>query len=286
MKWIVPMLVAAQAFACHIVEGDRILARDLAAANPSFVSLDPDLPVAATPVPGVVRVMHAAELVRLARSNGIDLPAPASEVCFARFTEPLTAEKLLPVLRKTLDVEGTTIEILDFSHAEVPRGSLEFSRNGLNPSGLWHGQVMYAPARSVPVWVKARVSVERTWVEAARPIGTGKTIDMSQVVMRTGPRFPFSPMPADSLSRVAGKAALRSIQPGEAIFDNMLTNPREVERGDTVAVVVSSGEAKLRLEATAESSGRAGETIVLRNPENGRYFQAKIEGKDQAAITK
>ena len=66
----------------------------------------------------------------------------------------------------------------------------------------------------------------------------------------------------------------------------MLTTPREVERGDKIAVEVSSGGALLAFEATAESSGRAGDSIVVRNPENGRLFQAKVEGKGKVWVKK
>ncbi len=201
-------------------------------------------------------------------------------------TEPLTEEKLLPVLRNALGVDAATIDILDFIHMDIPRGSLEFSRAGLNGSGLWRGQVVYAPSRSVPIWVKVRVTVEKTWVEAARPIAAASVIDAGELVIRTGPRFPFGPAPVDSLPSAAGRAALRSIRAGEPIFTSMLTNPREVERGDTVAVVVTSGEARIGFDATAQSSGHTGESILIKNPENGRYFQARIEGKDKVVVKK
>lgn len=286
MKWMLLLLAPIRIFACHTVDGDRILARDLAAAIPAFSRMDPALPVAASPIPGAVRVLHTSEILRLASANGIALAAPVDEVCFVRLSEPLTAEKLLPILQKAVGVDDASIWILDFIRTEVPRGPLEFSRAGLNASGLWRGQVVYAPSRSIPIWVKVQVTIEGTWVEAARPIAAGKLIDASQLVIHSGPRFPFGAMPLDSIDRVAGKAALRSIRAGEPIFSSALTNPREVERGDTVTVEVTSGSAKLAFDATAESSGHTGEAIVLRNPETGRYFQARIEGKDKVGIRK
>jgi flagella basal body P-ring formation protein FlgA len=66
----------------------------------------------------------------------------------------------------------------------------------------------------------------------------------------------------------------------------MLAAPRDVERGDQVAVEVSSGGARLAFEATAESSGRAGDSIVIRNPANGGMFQARVEAKGKVSVKK
>jgi hypothetical protein len=59
---------------------------------------------------------------------------------------------------------------------------------------------------------------------------------------------------------------------------------REVERGERVAVEVSSGAARLTFEAEAASSGRTGESVVVKNPENGRLFSAKVRSKGKVAI--
>ena len=66
----------------------------------------------------------------------------------------------------------------------------------------------------------------------------------------------------------------------------MLIAPHEVERGSTVSVQVISGDASISFDATAESSGRTGESVLIRNPENGRYFQARVEGKGKVSVKK
>jgi flagella basal body P-ring formation protein FlgA len=60
----------------------------------------------------------------------------------------------------------------------------------------------------------------------------------------------------------------------------------DVERGDKIAIEVSSGGARLTFDAMAESSGHAGDSIMVRNPESGRLFRAKVEGKGRASVTK
>jgi hypothetical protein len=61
---------------------------------------------------------------------------------------------------------------------------------------------------------------------------------------------------------------------------------REVERGTRVSVEVTSGAARLVFEAIAETAGRQGEWVLVRNPENGHMFQAKVFGDGKVVISK
>jgi flagella basal body P-ring formation protein FlgA len=286
MKWLTFIWIAAHALACQAVDGERILGRDLAAANAAFGTLDPGLDIGAAPLAGVRHVLSSEELSRLAQRQGIALPVPFGALCFERLTELLTVETLLPALRRALAIDAAQLEILDFSRYGVPRGALEFTRAGLSPTGVWRGHVVYGESRSAPVWAKVRVTTEQTWVEAAETLVSGKVVNAGGLALRRGPRFPFGIAPLDSVELVAGKKPLRTIRPGEPVYASMVTAAHDVERGDKVAVEVSSGGALLKFEATAESSGHAGDSIVVRNPENGRLFQAKVEGIGKVSVTK
>jgi len=61
---------------------------------------------------------------------------------------------------------------------------------------------------------------------------------------------------------------------------------REVERGAKVSVEVTSGSARLVFEAVAETAGRQGEWVLIRNPGNGHLFQAKVFGDGKVVINK
>ncbi len=280
------ILFAIPAFACQPIDSDHILGKDVAAASPLFASLDPKIEVSAAPLAGVERVLRPEEIVRLAKQNGIELEGPAAPICFARVTEPLTAETLLPELQKALAIDTAKIEILDFSRFGVPRGTFEFPKSSLMPNGLWRGRILYGENHSMPVWVKTRITVERTWVEAAETLAVGKAIEASQLSVKTGPRFPFDTSLVESPSQVLGRptAASRTISAGTAIAQAMLTMAHDVERGDKVAVEVKVGGAILDFEATAESSGRTGDSILVKNPDNGHSFLAKIQNKGHVVV--
>jgi len=283
--------MAASGLACHTVEGDRILAADLAVAIPAFSALDPMLALAAAPAPGASRLFRPDEIGRLARLNGITLSSPLVGFCFERATEKLTPERLMPALRAALAIDGAEIEILDFSRFGVPRGALSFSRAGLLPPGLsstilWRGHVTYDRSRNAPVWVRVRITTERTWVEAAEFIPSGKLIESSQIVLRKGPRFPIGPAPLDAVDLAEAHKSLRAIQLGEPIFASMLTKPCEVERGDLVRVEVSSGGVRLAFDSVAQSAAHAGESVLIKNPENSGHFQARVEAKGKVSVTR
>jgi len=136
----------------------------------------------------------------------------------------------------------------------------------------------------MPIWVKTRVTVEKTWVEAVEPLNVGRAIDASQLIVKTGRRFPLDPPLMDSLALVAGRRPVRTLPAGTAIAAGMLTIAHDVERGDIVNVEVKVGAAILSFQATAESSGRTGESVMVKNPDNGKSFLAKIQDKGHVLV--
>jgi flagella basal body P-ring formation protein FlgA len=138
----------------------------------------------------------------------------------------------------------------------------------------------------MPVWVKTRITVDRNWVEAAETLVAGKVIEASQLVVKTGPRFPFDTASIESVELAVGRRPVRVLIAGTQIVAAMLMIAHDVERGDHVAVEVRVGRAILDFEAIADSSGRAGESIMVKNPENGRSFQAKIQDKGHVVVEK
>jgi len=149
-------LSASAPATCVVVDGDRILAKDLASGVVAFTAMDPNVEIGYSPRPGATRFMRAGELRMLARRYGITPKAPFEDTCFTRSQS------------------------------------------------------------------------ERTQTSAAP----------------------------------------------------------DVRRGDTVAVEVRSGGARLKFASRAESGGRAGESVMVRNPVNGRIFRAVVEEKGKVVVRK
>jgi flagella basal body P-ring formation protein FlgA len=60
--------------------------------------------------------------------------------------------------------------------------------------------------------------------------------------------------------------------------------PPDVNRGDMVEVEVRSGAAHLAFTGKAETAGRSGDTIAIRNLSSNKVFQARVDGKGRAFL--
>ena len=87
-----------------------------------------------------------------------------------------------------------------------------------------------------------------------------------------------------SIDSVVGMAPVRPIAAGTVLRADLLTRPNEITRGEMIEIEVRSGAARLVLTARAESGGRAGDTIAVRNLESNKVFTAQVAGKGRAVI--
>lgn len=266
-----------------------IRAADLAPALPGMADLPPDTAVAPAPAPGVTRVFRAPELRMLAARFHLE-PPPAQQVCVTRPVFAPDPGRLREAIRRTLP--EARIELVDYSRQPVPEGELEFplagirtARTGAESAVLWVGDVRYAGDRRFGVWAKARMMVPVRRVLAAVDLRPGKAVAAAEVqpVEREEP-FSAEAFVA-AVTDVIGKCPRLAIRAGSAIRARELAAPKDVMRGDTVRVVVCDGAASLKLEGRAESSGAAGETVFVSNPDSHKRFRARVEGKGLVSVT-
>jgi flagella basal body P-ring formation protein FlgA len=270
---------------CFPVAGERILAGDLARAVPAFAGLPQELALGYAPAPGSRRAYSAAELARLAGRYGLTVE-PGVEACLARPAGTLTRERVTAAMQTT--VPEARIEVLDLSRQPVPPGEIYFPLSGLSTapaSGpaaarLWRGQVRQVGRDDFPVWAKVRILISGTHAIASEALLPGRPIELSQIRLEPYEGPPGMPGPAE----IVGRAPRRPIPAGAAIEAGLLEEPQEVLRGERVRVEVWSGRARLVLEGEAQSSGRHGETITVRNPASGKVFNAKVQDRGQVSV--
>lgn len=298
MKRFLPLLVLGFALsagaapnACLPAEHDPITARDLALALPVFARLAPETPIVAAPGPGVRRVFRPLELNSIARHHGLELNA-TDDLCFELPMEPLDQTRALEAMQAALPYPETHIEIVETSLYPVPRGRVEFRRDDLGAPALpnspapvtWRGNIVYGANQRFAIWAHVLVTARLNRLVAAEPIKSGSVISANQIRVDSSRGFPGSVDLATSVDQVAGRVSLRNIDPGAEIHLNQIDRPKDVKRGDTVAIEVRSGGAHLAFTAKSESDGRVGDLIALRNPRSNKIFQARVEGKDKASV--
>ena len=263
---------------------DRIRAADLAPAFPAMSELPAETVIAPSPAPGVARVFPNAELRMLAARFRLSA-APPQPFCVEQPVAPLSPARLQEALQRSLP--GARLEILEYSRRPAPAGEIEFPRAQLRrgPAGeIWNGFVRYAGNRRFAIWARVRVRVTVERVIARADLHPGNVITPEQVSVAAREEFPESASFPRSMEEVAGRVPRLLIRAGSALRGAQLEAPKDVLRGDTVIAQVHAGRASLQLEAQAQGSGSAGESILVRNPVSGKNFRARVVARGLVSV--
>lgn len=243
------------------------------------------------PQPGARRTFRAAELASIAQRYSVKLDVPR-DVCFEWPMAKLDRGQMLEVMRASLQDPKAQIEITDSLLTSVPRGRLEFPRELLGrPASaaqkdpvLWRGQVIYGGDHRYAIWAKVRIKVACERLIALEALKMGQPVESSQVRLETGECFPESQTASQNPANLIGLVPTRALGAGAEIRPEFLLPRNDVNRGDTVEVDVRFGAAHLAFSAKAETAGRSGDLIAVRNPSSNKLFQARVEGKDRVVV--
>jgi|HubBroStandDraft_1064217.scaffolds.fasta_scaffold237962_2 flagella basal body P-ring formation protein FlgA len=277
---------------CEMIANDRIFGEDLANALPNFSGKIPgDTVIGYSPAPGARRVFKSVELRRIGAPYGVAV-AEDAEACFEWSLQPLTEDVVRAAIRGSLQLPEARVDVLAISGSQAPAGALSFPISGLLASTLtgpdtavtWRGEVLYHGSRKFSIWARVKVSATMTRVVATQLILPGQDVAPRQVRIETYDDFPLRNDIARNLEEVVGRMSRRAIRTGLPVFRSDLIEPLLVQRGDLVDVAAISGAALLHLPALAETSGRQGDMISLKNPRSGKIFRARIEGKGKALV--
>ena len=275
--------------ACHSVEGEQILGRDLAAADGRFASMPPDAAVGYAPSAGARRILHSSELARIATRYAVP-PDSFADVCFDRAMRTLARETIIAAMQVSLALPEAGVEITELSLYPAPPGELVFPRAALTPprdgAALWRGYVRYGLNRRFPVWARVKIQVSGPRVVAVEDLKASLPIESTQVRVETFAGFPDSEPAAQSVDQVAGLVPRRRIRAGSAVSLGALDQAKDVVRGERVKVEVHAGAAQLELEGRAESAGRTGQMVSVLNTKSGKRFDAQVAGKGKVMVSR
>jgi flagella basal body P-ring formation protein FlgA len=267
---------------------DKILARDLAAALPQWAAVGGDSAIVPAPIPGVQRVLHVAELRRLAQRWNVAMDSGESaerDLCFAIPVAAVDPARMLAAMQQ--QYPAARIEILEASRQQAPEGEVVFPSTGLHAtatSGYWAGFVRYGSDRRFAIWARVKITAPVARVVATRPVKAGQILDAADLRSETQETFPSTDHFVTSVEEAAGRVARRTIPSGAFLRPAWLDAPKDVRPGDTVQVEVFQGAARLRLEGVAQGAGVAGDTIPVENPVSKRRFPARVEGKGKVLV--
>jgi flagella basal body P-ring formation protein FlgA len=297
-------LQAAESIAgeCLPARGGWITAGELASAVPEFAVVEPGVQVFGAPRPGVRRILPPNEIVRAANRLGLSIASPAS-VCFAAPVAHLTAGQVEPVLSEAtgralgaVEAARARIEILDWPRRPLPEGILRTADGWLDSfvarpdgAGIVRMILDLGGGRTLPVRIQARIVIPaRRWAAAA-DLTAGAQLgasDIHEEEVWSYLGWNSDPLgdPVEAAEALIGAVLRQRIAAGTVLRTGMIDRPLQIGRGDLVELHVLSGAARLRLTATAERDGRAGDQIPLHIPGTGRRVLARVTGPGAAAL--
>ena len=293
--WLISIFVSVAHAGCVAVSSDQIRARDLRETVPLLRDLDPDTLLGFSPLPGTQRIFSPRQLALIGRRQGLTLTpsdGAVGSVCVERAVHAISREEMLAALLAALNIAGADLELVEFSSQLVPSGKLEFRSAGLNRPPLqapdapvvWRGRLLYDGQRSIMVWAKVKVSVDRPMLVAAEDIAAGAVIDPSNIKEIHERQFPLAASAMSLRADIVGKVARRPILAGQQFSTGSLDEPKDIRKGDKVRVSVIDGGTILSLDAVAESSGNKGESILVHSPSSGKSFRAVVERTGRVTV--
>jgi flagella basal body P-ring formation protein FlgA len=300
MTPLIPLLLAAGVVPsigapgdCHQLDSASVLARDLAPLVPGFAQVPGDFLIGYIESSGTPKIFHGTDLEHIAKNRGVDLHG-LEDLCFSRRTFIVPAASIADAMRKTLgSAPGLKIEIVTSSPQPVPTGEVVFPRGGVQAATaseiMWRGVVQTSSTETgkgpaYPIWARVHISVPANRVIAAVDLPPGRQVQSDQIRVEPGEESPFDEGFVRAAEETVGLIPKVTIPKGSAIRKTQIAPPVDVARGDTVRVEVLAGNARLSMEARAETSGMKGSTITVRNMSSGRDFQARVTGKGQVSV--
>jgi flagella basal body P-ring formation protein FlgA len=276
------LLCAALAFAQCVEVADELLEAGALGVPALAGSREP---AGWAPAPGAVRHFSARQVNALLRRAG-RTETVSKGVCVVREARPLEREQVLAALQAAWDEAGVSIELVSFSDRPAPRGRIEFPVGGLQRGAgtapdFWRGRVVYGTGKSMPIWARVHLSVERRALAPVADLAAGSVLARESVREVSLRAHPLARL-ADPAAGVAGARARRHLLAGVPLLADDLWFPPAVRSGDALTLEVAEGGARLRLPVRAEAAGQIGDRIPARNLQNGRRIRIRVTGKGAA----
>jgi flagella basal body P-ring formation protein FlgA len=274
------LAISGATAACLPVSGDQILGLHLAMLEPAFSRVPKTLTIAFAPQPGSRRILAATEVARLAQQHGVELET-AAEMCFEVPMRALTTAEAGQAMLRSLP-SGVQLDILELMPSEVPSGEVVFPAPSLEPGTgerRWHGYIRYTPTKRMTISARIRLSLRTEALVLTSDIPKGASIGPGQFRREVVSGLPVQARVAVREEDLLGTVTRLPLKAGATIPLTALDHPPVVRRGDLVPIDVRAGAAHLRMDAIAQREARDGESLDFLNPQTGRTFRARLEGR-------
>ncbi len=139
------------------------------------------------------------------------------------------------------------------------------------------------PARWT-LYIPVDVAIHRPVVVATRPVPRGQPVSNADLGLREMDVARLAGEYFTALEQVVGMEARRPLTPDTVVLATSLDAPLMIRRGESVTVTLERDGLVVRSTGRAESDGRRGQRIPVRNPVSQRTVDAWVTAPGEVTI--
>jgi len=134
-------------------------------------------------------------------------------------------------------------------------------------------------------YIQASVQVYEPVVVASRTLRRGERLGPADITLEERDINLVRDTVYRDPARAEGMAMRRTVQAGDPLTGQSVTEPVLVRRGDTVTLVAGNGAISIRHQGVALQDGTLGKRIDVRNQRSERVIRATVTGTRRARVT-
>ena len=154
------------------------------------------------------------------------------------------------------------------------RGPLTVTITGVEP---YEQAAAHCASPGWTLYVTVTVTATSMVVVTAKPVAAGQVLQPQDLTLTRELVASYAGRVVyDDPAGLIGTDALMSLPAGTILTSDAIQQPTIVQAGQTVSVDVQSGGVDISILATADQSGRIGDTILMTNRSSGKRFSALV----------
>jgi len=153
-----------------------------------------------------------------------------------------------------------------------------------NPYGAQTVEVRCSAPKAWSLYLPVRVDQQQDVVVAARALPAGHVLSAADLTTLRRDAAQLPPGAAGSAQALVGQVLRYGVAAGQTLTQAMLTGPVLVHYGQPVSLVAQGMGVRLVALGQAMGDGRAGQSVLVRNPQSGRVVSGVVDAQGQVVV--
>lgn len=256
-----------------------------------------DVPVFASPAPGIRGTIRVDRIIAAARELGIEglKPGDFRIVSVIRPGRQVTRGEMQAAIGRALAERGATGTIEIILDDEIAARMVDSARAatlrvlhlGRDPrSGRFQARLAMSGAGEAESFtVTGSVLETREIVVPMSDIERGDAVQAKDVMLVKRPAALIGPDAITQLSDLVGMIPRKALRAGEPVKQTDIARPILVEKNQLITAIYISGGLRLAMRGRAMANGAMGENVRIQNTQSKRIVEGTVSGPGQVMVT-